>query len=186
MANEVTMPQTIAVSEELVNSTTTALLTVMGEEEALYDHLLQLAKRKRQAIAAADPLVLQGLVEEEEVLVGRAQVLEETRLRELEPWSTVTGLAVETMTISSVARAFPEPMQSDLLQAGDRLRARVDDAAHANGENAALLQGCIGLLADSIGQLLDTTIRDGQHYAQNGRRTDEKRESAPHLLDYQA
>ena len=185
MANEMSAPQTITVPEELVSSTTKALLTVMGEEEALYSNLLQLAQRKREAIAEADPFTLEALVEEEAALVEQAHGLEETRLQELEPWSTATGLPVASMTISAVAQAFPEPMQSDLLDAGERLRARVDEAAHVNGENAALLQGCIGLLADSIGQLLETTIRDG-HYAQNGRRMDEKRENAPHLLDYQA
>ena len=157
----------------------------MEQQESAYDKLLSLAQRKREAIIRADPAPLQAIVQEEEQIIAQVQALEAARLDHLAPWAAQATQPADTLTITDLAGDLPPPLQATLLASRDRLQQRMDGLAQENGQNAALLQRSIGLLADSMTHLLQTAISDPR-YTQDGNRATGWSDDSPRVLDYQA
>jgi flagellar biosynthesis/type III secretory pathway chaperone len=156
------------------------LLHNLDRQSALYDHLLTLSEREREAIGQADLPRLVGLVAEKERVIAEAQTLEQQRETMCQRWAWQRGVA-DAPTLGAVQGWLASPEHAARLSAvAVELSARVSRLRQSNTRNAHIL-----VQAQRMNeQVLAAAMRHARHplYTHQGDTSADQRPSL--LLDY--
>ncbi len=156
------------------------LLTNLDRQGALYDALLDLSDREREAIGRADLAQLSHIVAEKERIVAEAQRLEQARQEACARWARAWGMERHPTIGDLRTRAHTTEMAERLDAAAISLSRRVRRLRQINQRNAHLIQQ-----AQRVGeQVISIALRYGHHptYDNHGDATPAKRPSV--ILDY--
>jgi flagellar biosynthesis/type III secretory pathway chaperone len=157
-----------------------SLLANLDHQGALYDALLDLSDREREAIGRADLTQLSHIVTEKERIIAEAQRLEQARQEACARWAREWGMAQHPTIGDMRARARTTELAERLDAAALALSSRVQRLRQINQRNAHLIQQ-----AQRVGeQVISIALRYGHHptYGSRGDAAQIKRPSV--ILDY--
>jgi flagellar biosynthesis/type III secretory pathway chaperone len=156
------------------------LLANLEAQSGLYDDLLALSERERDAIGRDDLTALAQIVAAKERIVDRAQALERVREAACAAWAKAWGMAAPP-TIGEVRqRSESAALRERLKAAALALSDRVSRLRRSNAHNAHL----IAQMQRMSEQLSEAALRHAQCpvYDQNGDASSDARPGI--VLDY--
>jgi flagellar biosynthesis/type III secretory pathway chaperone len=130
-----------------VAPTTTELARLLGEELGLYDQLLVLTRREREAVLGGDPSALEALVAEKEALIAQVGRVEARRQQWLADWAAEAGLDPAGLTLAGVSARLGAAAAAELDAAREELVARVRELAELGFRNRNLLSSALGVVS---------------------------------------
>ena len=130
-----------------VAPTTAELLGLLADELGLYDQLLVLAQRERDAVLGSDPGGLEALVAEKETLIAQVGRVEARRQQWVADWATEAGVDLLGLTLSGVAARLPTDVGAQLEAAGERLVGRVRELTDLSFRNRNLVSSALGVVS---------------------------------------
>ena len=133
---------------------TQRLMKVLAEEERIYEKLLGLFQSQRQAIIGGHVDELYSIVGKEEQLVRRIEELEAERLATVEALAKRLNLASAGLTVSELAQMLAEAEAAQFTQMQRRIFSKIDELAHTNRRNAALIKSSLDLISAAIQNLM--------------------------------
>jgi hypothetical protein len=157
------------------------LAACLADEVRLYDELLELGGRERDAVVGRDPAELNAIVAEKERVVAAVNRAELARQRWIMLWSERTGQSVEGLTLSELLRTLPPGEAAAVLPLRDQLMQRLRDVAQMNHDNSNLVQSALRIVSGSIEML--ARVREGAGYQSSGARVQGAKTI---VLDYRA
>lgn len=123
------------------------LVSILVEEEKLYQEILEYAKQKRDVLVAADVPALEKLTSLEQAVSDLLLSCGNKQAQTLKDIASVLGKSNEQMTVTKLIgylEAQPD-MQQKLLVARDRLLETAKETQFYNQQNEALLKQAIEL-----------------------------------------
>ena len=118
------------------------LIEVLDLESREYENLLGLSMKKTPVVVAGELEKLAKITDEEQIVVGRINRLEQKRQEVFTDIANVMNKDVETLLLTDLIemlKSRPEEQQK-LARVHDRLRAAVYEVKKVNGQNAILIQ----------------------------------------------
>lgn len=131
------------------------LITVLKEEEEIYEYLLPITQEKKQVIIKNDLQSLQNITVEEQKAVEILNVLERRREEVIVNIGTVLGMDANTMKISNVISILdkqPEE-QRELKEVHKRLKDTVGELKRLNDLNRILMEQSLEMIAFDLNVL---------------------------------
>jgi flagellar biosynthesis/type III secretory pathway chaperone len=123
------------------------LIGLLADELGLYDQLLRLGQREREAVLGSDPGVLDALVAEKEALIAQIGRVEARRQQWVADWATEVGADPAGLTLSGVAARSPADVAAELDAAGARLVDRIRELGELSRRNGNLLTSALGVVS---------------------------------------
>lgn len=148
------------------------LVSILEEEERLYQTLLTYGEEKRRVLIEADVRALEELTDLEQAASDELLSYSNKQLRTLKDVATVLGKSQEQMTVTKLIGylASQPDIQTKLTMARDRLMDTAKQVQTLNQQNEALLQQAIELtefditLFKSLRQAPETANYDKHAY----------------------
>lgn len=131
------------------------LITVLTEEEEIYEYLLPITREKKQVIIKNDLQSLRNITVEEQKAVEILNVLERRREEVIVNIGTVLGMDANTMKISNVISILdkqPEE-QKELKEVHGKLKATVGELKRLNDLNRVLMEQSLEMIAFDLNVL---------------------------------
>jgi flagellar biosynthesis/type III secretory pathway chaperone len=145
------------------------LLDVLTEQSQRYEELLALSLEKRDAIVKDDLELLQKITRFEHLLVSQNQKLERKRQELMKDISDVMGKSVEDLTLSALAELMKEQdVQAGLVEAGEKIRATLEQLSEANDLNATLIQNALEYIEYSMNVMKTSMNQNPSLYTVKG------------------
>lgn len=124
------------------------LITVLGKEEEQYRRLIELGKKKKEAVIRADIRTLDEITASEQEVAGTLQNLAVRRTGVMNDMATVLGKKPENVTVTKmIAWLESQPAeQQRLTEVKERLLAAGDEMASMNAQNEVLLKQALEMV----------------------------------------
>lgn len=131
------------------------LITVLEEEEEIYEYLLPITREKKQVIIKNDLQSLQNITVEEQKAVDILTVLERRREEVIVNIGTVLGMDAAVMKITDIIRVLDKQPQEqkELIDLDNRLRETVGELKRLNEMNRQLLEQTLEMIAFDLNVL---------------------------------
>lgn len=126
------------------------LISLLKEQIASYEQLLELAKKKQQALIGNDIELLEDLNKEEHGVILGATKLEKKRLEVIRSLNGFFGSGLENVTLKEMADKAPEPFQGQLSEVYEELNFLVDQLQKINEENSSLIEQALKIVNFTI------------------------------------
>ena len=123
------------------------LVALLADELGLYDQLLDLARREREAVLGPDPGQLERVVAAKESLIAQVGRLEARRREWIADWARAAGVDPAGLTLSGLAALLPSEVASELDAAGERLLARVRELGELSFRNRNLVSSALNVVS---------------------------------------
>lgn len=124
------------------------LIEVLGTESREYESLLGLSRRKTPEIVSGNLEELAKITDEEQIVVGKINRLEQKRQEVFIDIANVINKDVNSLMLIDLVemlKSRPEEQQK-LAIVHDRLSAAVHDVQRVNGQNRLLIQNALELV----------------------------------------
>jgi flagellar biosynthesis/type III secretory pathway chaperone len=131
----------------LAARTASELTGLLADELGLYDQLLVLTRREREAVLGSDPGRLEAIVAEKEALIAQVGRVEARRQQWVADRAAELGLEPAGLTLSRLAARLPAEAAAELEAAGERLRSRVRELAELSHRNGNLVASALGVVS---------------------------------------
>jgi len=131
------------------------LITVLEEEEEIYEYLLPITREKKQVIIKNDLQSLQNITVEEQKAVRILNVLERRREEVIVNIGTVLSMDADTMKITDIIQVLdkqPEE-QKELQNIHKKLRTTVGELRRLNEMNRVLMEQSLEMIAFDLNVL---------------------------------
>lgn len=131
------------------------LITVLEEEEEIYEYLLPITREKKQVIIKNDLQSLQNITVEEQKAIEILNVLEHRREEVIVNIGTVLSMDPETMKISNIIEVLekqPEE-QGELKAVHQKLKDTVYELKRLNDLNRMLMEQSLEMIAFDLNVL---------------------------------
>lgn len=127
-----------------------ALVSILKEQIKSYEQLLELAKKKQQALINNEIETLDNLNKEEHNVILQTTKLETKRLEIIRDLSNIFGSEIESFTLQDLEERAPEPYQEQLSAVYKELRLIVDQLQEVNQENSGLIEQALKIVNFTI------------------------------------
>lgn len=124
------------------------LIDVLNKENGEYEELLKLSQRKTPIIISGDLEQLQQVTDEEQVVVGRINHLEKTRVEVVTDIANVLNKDVDTLKLTNIiAMLAARPAEQKVLaEVHDKLHETVYSLKRVNDHNRELLTNSLEMV----------------------------------------
>lgn len=131
------------------------LITVLKEEEEIYEYLLPITRDKKQVIIKNDLQSLQSITVEEQKAVEILNVLERRREEVIVNIATVLSMDSDTMKVSDVIAVLDKQPdeQSELREIHRKLKNTVEELKTINDLNRMLMEQSLEMIAFDLNVL---------------------------------
>jgi flagellar biosynthesis/type III secretory pathway chaperone len=120
------------------------LISLLEIQTKGYDELLVLSKEKRRVVIENDVDMLSKITQAENSIIGQTQKAEAKRLEVMNDMATVLGQNPDDLTIKRLAELIEgQAEHNNLVEAGKRLRAVLDELKEENDRNSVLIQSSL-------------------------------------------
>ena len=162
------------------------LISVLKEENSLYEKMIPLAERKTQIIVANDLESLQKLTEEEQALVNRIGALEKQRAEVIINIGTVLGKKPESLNFKNLIEALKgQPKeQAELRELHDTLKRTTDRMVRLNNRNKDLINQSLEMIEFNLNYIQSTWMGpDTAQYGKSAAESDTQSFSSTRMFD---
>ncbi|NLT94718.1 MAG: flagellar protein FlgN [Clostridia bacterium] len=132
------------------------LISILKEQVKSYEQLLELAKKKQQALIGNDIEVLDNLNKEEHGVILGATKLEKKRLEVIKAMAGIFGKGIESWTLKEMTEKAPEPFQGPLSEVYQELNSVVEQLQKINQENSSLIEQALKIVDFTINTITRT------------------------------
>lgn len=125
------------------------LITVLEEEEEVYEYLLPITREKKQVIIKNDLQSLQDITAQEQKAVEIITVLERRREEVIVNIGTVLGMDSNTLKISDIIPVLEKQPkeQKELKEIHGKLKSTVSELKRLNDINRVLMEQSLEMIA---------------------------------------
>lgn len=135
------------------------LIDILDKLGAIYEKVAILGERKRNALVGIDMQGLSAILDEEQLIIAKIQKLEKQRVELLRDLSKSNKDVKEDTKATEFYRLAPTPeVQSQLLQAHERLSKNVDRAITIRDNNKILAQCALDAVQGQLNKLGGATV----------------------------
>ena len=127
------------------------LLTILEQSENLYQQMLPVIQREKQAALSAQADELTSASEEKEELLAQLQQLERKRQILIHQIADDRHLPVEQIKLSTLADSSDQNQASRMKRLSASLNELVPIIKKANEENRAIIQHCLSIVHGALG-----------------------------------
>ena len=150
-----------------LNSILEDLLTSLDKETALYQDLLLLLQREKEAVVGRALDDLNKSNKKKETLILQARVFEEARLVMLDKLGKQTGIPSNKLTLSYLSDVVEEPYSTRLKAHRSNLLSLFHSIQDINRVNEGLISHSLDCIAGSW-SLLSNMVSSGSIYLDTG------------------
>lgn len=143
------------------------LRSILTSELAVYDRLIDTARRMNEAIKSRDIDAVRSFTLNYDNGFVKIESLEERRLAVSDGIRQSLGLAGRHLTLQQLAAAVPEKERAELLALRSTLRKRVGELSGLNVSNRVLLEESLAAVAKNF-ELVMMTQNSAAVYGQGG------------------
>lgn len=124
------------------------LIDVLEEARECYEGLNTLAAYTETAVVNKNIEFLQQVVEKEEEFIGRVSLLDKKRDELMKDIATVTGVAYQTITLTSIAEKIGESSEvgQKLIELRDGIKVQLDELKKKSELNKQLITDSLELV----------------------------------------
>ncbi len=117
------------------------LISILEQETAEYEMLLELSQKKTPVIVAGDLTQLEKITDEEQLVASRITRLDSERMEVVKDIANVTNKDVESLKLANLIEMLASrPQESKkLAELHDRLKIVVDNLRRVNEQNGELI-----------------------------------------------
>ncbi len=127
------------------------LLAVLKQTETLYEQVLPIIEKEKEAALAPDAQRLMALNGEKQALLAQLARLEQERTALARRLGTALHLPPDKQTLACLAAAVDKPYDLQLSQLHDRLKIVVENVRRSNQQCQTLIQYCLRLVQSRLG-----------------------------------
>ena len=127
------------------------LVEVLTQIESLYEQMLPIIEREKEAALGPDPQQLVALNGEKQTLIAQLSRLEEKRMVLAQRIADALRLPDTRVNLASLAAAVSAPYDRELRQLHSRLKDVVERVRRANEQCQTLIQYCLRLVQSRLG-----------------------------------
>ncbi len=127
------------------------LLTILEKSEKVYQQMLPVIQREKQAALSAQSDQLTSASEEKEELLARLQQLERRRQVLIHQIADDRQLPVEKIKLSTLADSSDQHQAVRMRRLSVSLNELVPKIKKANEENRAIIQHCLSIVHGALG-----------------------------------
>ncbi len=127
------------------------VIEVLEQSEALFQELVPIFDREKQAALYSRPRQLADVTVEKEELLARLSRLERKRIKLINLMADNLKLSPTQLSLSQLAAYADAPQASRILNLRDALSRSIRTIKRANAENRLLLQHCLDLVRGALG-----------------------------------
>ncbi|MBI5064249.1 MAG: flagellar protein FlgN [Desulfatitalea sp.] len=127
------------------------LVAVLKQTETLYEQVLPIIEKEKEAALAPDAQQLMALNGEKQTLLAQLARLEQERTALAQRIGAGLHLPPEKLNLASLAAAVDAPYDRQLGQLHERLKAVVEKVRRSNEQCQTLIQYCLRLVQSRLG-----------------------------------
>jgi len=127
-----------------------ALVYILTEQVKEYRSLIELARKKQEALIGNDIKELDKLNKEEQSIIIGVAKLENKRLEIIRSLSEVFGSDISSYTLKEMAELAPEPFQGQLNNVYQELNEVVENLSKINQGNSSLIEQALKIVNFTI------------------------------------
>ena len=124
------------------------LISVLEQENAEYEILLELSRKKTPVIVQGNVAQLQEITDEEQNIIDRIHLLEGKREEHIRDIANVINKDVEELKLENLIQMFEKSPkeQKALSEIHDKLRSTLSQMQDVNAQNRELLMGALEMV----------------------------------------
>ncbi len=124
------------------------LISVLEQENAEYEILLELSRKKTPVIVQGNIAQLQEITDEEQNIIDRIHLLESKREEHIRDIANVINKDVEELKLENLIQMFEKSPkeQKALSEIHDKLRITLSQMQDVNAQNRELLMGALEMV----------------------------------------
>ena len=140
------------------------LITVLTEEQQLYEKIIPIASEKKNVIIKNNLESLQEITEQEQLAIDQVTVLEKKRSEVIVNIGILLNRKPEELTLKEIIRLLEnQPKeQKQLSQIHDQLKQTVQELKNINIQNKSLIVQSLEMIEFNMNLIQSTTIRKVQ------------------------
>jgi flagellar biosynthesis/type III secretory pathway chaperone len=127
------------------------LVAVLKQTETLYEQVLPIIEKEKEAAVAPDAQRLMALNGEKQTLIAQLARLEQERLVLVQRLGAVLHLPPDQQNLATLAAAVEAPYDRQLAHLHDRLKNVVEKVRRSNEQCQTLIQFCLRLVQGRLG-----------------------------------
>lgn len=139
------------------------LITVLEQEKDTYGQLVPISEDKTKIIVKNDLQALQGIIEQEQLLLDRISILEHKRKEIVQNIGTVINKKPETLNIKIIIHLLEKQPteQKRLSELHDNLKKTVQRLIEINNHNKSLIQQSLEMIEFDMNFIQSTRMSPG-------------------------
>jgi flagellar biosynthesis/type III secretory pathway chaperone len=127
------------------------VIEILEQSEGLYQNLLPIINREKQAALGSDPRQLAAVTVEKEELLARMGRLERQRIKLIDQLADDLNVSPAQLSLSALAARTDTYQAYRILSLRDSMGELVKKIKRANEENRLLIQHCLDLARGALG-----------------------------------
>lgn len=142
------------------------LITVLTEEQQLYEKIIPIASEKKNVIIKNNLESLQEITEQEQLAIDQVTVLEKKRSEIIVNIGILLNRKPEELTLKEIIRLLEnQPKeQKQLSQIHDQLKQTVQELKNINIQNKSLIVQSLEMIEFNMNLIQSTRMSPGNNY----------------------
>lgn len=142
------------------------LITVLTEEQQLYEKIIPIASEKKNVIIKNNIESLQEITEQEQLAIDQVTVLEKKRSEVIVNIGILLNRKPEELTLKEIIRLLEnQPKeQKQLSQIHDQLKQTVQELKNINIQNKSLIVQSLEMIEFNMNLIQSTRMSPGNNY----------------------
>lgn len=142
------------------------LITVLTEEQQLYEKIIPIASEKKNVIIKNNLESLQEITEQEQLVIDQVTVLEKKRSEVIVNIGILLNRKPEELTLKEIIRLLEnQPKeQKQLSQIHDQLKQTVQELKNINIQNKSLIVQSLEMIEFNMNLIQSTRMSPGNNY----------------------
>lgn len=134
-----------------MSATIEQLIEVLEESERIYQQLLPVFQKEKEAAFSSAPEKFSAIVEEKEELLAHLRQLERKRRLIVSRISSAWNIPEDALRLSALADKMEGMQSSRILRLRSSLNALIRKVKRANEENRLLIHHCLAIVQGTLG-----------------------------------
>ena len=142
------------------------LITVLTEEQQLYEKIIPIASEKKNVIIKNNLESLQEITEQEQLAIDQVTVLEKKRSEVIVNIGILLNRKPEELTLKEIIRLLENQLkeQKQLSQIHDQLKQTVQELKNINIQNKSLIVQSLEMIEFNMNLIQSTRMSPGNNY----------------------
>ena len=133
------------------------LVLLLNQTLQIYQALLQLSRKKREILIAADPQALEQVTKQEEMIIIAAGKLEKLRLPLIQELAAAVGMASDQTALSTLIKHADSQTAAKLTAISEQFTGITGELTQLNQLNEQLIKQSLNFINYNINVLSQTT-----------------------------